>query len=474
MTDPQLEGVTLAERLAHGPIEPQEALSILVQLLDRVAVIHDSGMVHGSISPENIVLSPDGRANLVGIPAAAADQPPGTRAPKAPPNPEYMAPEQILDDPVDARADLYSLGVVGYAMLTGKDPFGATEGANANNSFYRILYKPSPIVPAAVLAGLPAGAGPALDLAMSKEPQSRFQDAASFREALLSGDAVVAVAVPLAAAAAVGGRRKWMPYALAGGVIVVLLALGLGVAYAVGGGGGSTGSTLAAIDTLSTTTSTEPITTTEPVTSTETTAAPTTDTVAPDTTLDTSSTTTVDTSSTTTATTAAPSTTATTAPRTTTTRRTTTTARPTTTTALKTATITVTSAAKTYSGSAQHPTVSTSPAGLAVKYSSQPTNAGSYTITVTVTSAGYKGSKSTSFTIAKADPIISVSGWTGAYDGNPHGAVLNYAHGVKGENLSGVSLGDTFIDVGSHIATWTYPGNANYNSDSRSVAITIN
>ena len=105
---------------------------------------------------------------------------------------------------------------------------------------------------------------------------------------------------------------------------------------------------------------------------------------------------------------------------------------------------------------------------------SKNTNAG--TATVTVTGKGkYTGSKVTSFTIGKADPAsISVSGWTGDYDGSSHGAVLNHATGVGGENLSGsISLGDRFTDPGTWLAHWTMT-NSNYNSREGSVYITIN
>ena len=82
MTDPRLEGVTLADRLTRGPIEPEKALGILEQLLASVAVSHDAGLIHGGISPEKIVLTPDGKATLTGFPEPGAAQPAG-RAAKA-------------------------------------------------------------------------------------------------------------------------------------------------------------------------------------------------------------------------------------------------------------------------------------------------------------------------------------------------------------------------------------------------------
>jgi len=411
MTDPRLEGVTLAERLAQGPIEPHEALDILKQLLESVAVIHDSGKMHGSISPEKIVLSRDGNATLTGFPAAGADEQPGVRTPKTAGNPAYMAPEQVLDDPVGRRADLYSLGVVAYAMLTGKDPFGASEGAAGDSVLYRILYRPSPRVPETALAGLPAGVGPAIDRAMSKEPQSRFPDAKSFLHALES-ETVVVAAVPLAPARV--ARRRWRPYALAGAVVIILLAIGMGVAYA-GVFDGSTETTVASVVTTSTTEQVAVVddstTTTLPLATTTTTLASWSRGAwsASSTTTTTLSTTTETTLGSTTTTTRRVSTGTTARPTTTTTRPATTTTRPPTTTTLPpkiTAGVTVNGYSVAFDGNVHSVTYSTSPPGLhcSVTYdgsSSPPSAVGTYTVVATVDASNpdYKGSDSGTLTI---------------------------------------------------------------------------
>jgi len=416
MTDPQLEGVTLAERLTQGPIEPEKALDILEQLLESVAVIHDSGKMHGGISPEKIVLTPDGKATLTGFPEPGAAQPTG-RAAKAGANPAYMAPEQILDDPVGRRADLYSLGVVAYAMFTGKDPFGASEGVTTDNVFYRILYRPAPRVPEAALAGLPVGVGPAIGRAMSKEPQSRFPDAKSFLQALES-ETVVVAAVPLGPAMV--ARRRWRPYALAGAVVILLLAIGMGVAY---GGvlGGTTETTVAAIVTTPTTQQTAAVddsTTIATLPSTTTTTTPSSwsrgSWSASSTTTTSLSTTTETTlgSTTTTAHRAGTSTNTTRASTTTTRASTTTTKAPTPTTAptttttqgKSTATVTVNSATVAWDGLNHSVSVSTFPPGLklVVTYSGSatpPIDPGSYSVVATVSDLNWQGSDTGTLTI---------------------------------------------------------------------------
>jgi serine/threonine protein kinase len=536
MMDPQVDRLTLAERLSRGPLEPARALDVLEQLLQQAGAAHDAGVVHGGISPQKVILSADGTATLTGFPNRDAAAPALGRFAKDAAEPAYVAPEQIVDDPVGRRTDLYSIGVVAYAMFTGKDPFGAADGVAADNVFYRILYKPTPHVPEAALAGLPASVGPAIEKAMSKEPQSRFLDAKTFMQALRVDVSTVPLPLPpdpkqqkreeekqkreeqrlaamklegqkrserehqraedklekqrlkeekrsereLAAAAPwttaknakKKDERKWIPYVLLGVILILLFAIGIGAAYAMGAIGGSSETTLAAIETTTsatdavTTTATEPETTvTSDDTTTPTTGESTTTATVPTTTTTLPESTTSSTVSTTTTT--AKTTTTTAHPTTTTTHATTTT------TALHTATITVTDSSSTYTGSPQHPTVTTSPSGLSVKYSQTPTNAGTYTITVTVTSAGYTGSTSTSFTVAKADATISVSGGTFDYDGDSHGAHLNYATGVKGESLASyVDLGSSFSSPGEHYATWTFDA-PNYSSESRQVLITI-
>ncbi|MHB8970219.1 MAG: serine/threonine-protein kinase [Pirellulaceae bacterium] len=127
-----VDGLTLRQLLAADTLAPQEALAIVPQICEALQYAHDKGVVHRDIKPENILLDRSGQvkiadfglAKLVGRPAQGLDftltgtgQVMGT--------PHYMAPEQ-LEHPqsVDHRADIYSLGVVFYQMLTGELPLG--------------------------------------------------------------------------------------------------------------------------------------------------------------------------------------------------------------------------------------------------------------------------------------------------------------------------------------------------------------
>ncbi len=125
-----VDGVNLRRLLDAGKLSPQEALAIVPQICDALQYAHDAGVVHRDIKPENILMDKNGRvkiadfglAKLVGREAkdmtlTGAGQVMGT--------PQYMAPEQIEHPKdVDHRADIYSLGVVFYQMLTGELPIG--------------------------------------------------------------------------------------------------------------------------------------------------------------------------------------------------------------------------------------------------------------------------------------------------------------------------------------------------------------
>ena len=134
-----VDGATLRQLQTTAQVSPREALAIVPQICDALQYAHDMGIVHRDIKPENILLDRQGRvkvadfglAKLVGIdpePVAQGGAAPGgpvTEAGKVMGTPQYMAPEQReRPQEVDHRADIYSLGVVFYQLLTGELPLG--------------------------------------------------------------------------------------------------------------------------------------------------------------------------------------------------------------------------------------------------------------------------------------------------------------------------------------------------------------
>jgi serine/threonine-protein kinase len=126
-----LEGETLTARARHGHLEPRAALEVLQQLCDALQCAHERGVVHRDLKPDNVFLvSRAGRRDFVklvdfGIAKLrnAAGGPGKSSAGLIVGTPEYMAPEQCDDGTIDARTDVYALGVIAYELFSGRLPF---------------------------------------------------------------------------------------------------------------------------------------------------------------------------------------------------------------------------------------------------------------------------------------------------------------------------------------------------------------
>jgi serine/threonine protein kinase len=125
-----VDGVDLRQMLRTGQLRPQEALAIVPQICQALQFAHDEGIVHRDIKPENILLDKKGRVKIAdfGLAKLLGRPPSGfqlTGSQQVMGTPHYMAPEQMeRPQAVDHRADIYSLGVVFYEMLTGELPLG--------------------------------------------------------------------------------------------------------------------------------------------------------------------------------------------------------------------------------------------------------------------------------------------------------------------------------------------------------------
>jgi serine/threonine-protein kinase len=175
-------GENLAERVQRlGPQPTGPVLRLLDQALDALEHAHRLRLVHRDLKPENMLLEPDGRLRITDFGLALALQSGSSGgATSRSGTPQYAAPEQLLGERVDERADLYALGAVAYFALLGHAPFqGASpEAILAGQTIERLpaLAERRPDVSAAIET--------TLRRALASEPSQRYPSAASFREAL--------------------------------------------------------------------------------------------------------------------------------------------------------------------------------------------------------------------------------------------------------------------------------------------------
>jgi len=245
-----IEGETLSGLLDRGPLATSSTLAVLDQLLDAAGYAHSRGVVHRDIKPDNIFITTEGRVKLADFGIAHMGTSSAlTQAGTVMGTPGYMSPEQVTGQAVDSRADIFAIGVIGYEMLTGSNPFGATEGVASTTVMYRIVHEPMPLLPAQVSAGLPANLSALLAAATAKDPAARIADAASFRAALHGGPLSVGTVTPggyIPAATMpvpkAPGNMNWTPYLIVGAIAIVAVGL-----FVVFGGGGTVGTSTSAV-----------------------------------------------------------------------------------------------------------------------------------------------------------------------------------------------------------------------------------
>lgn len=175
---PYIKGESLQQRIDRGgPLGDEDILNIALQISRGLSAAHDQGLVHRDIKPANILM-PAGVSRVIltdfGL-ARAADDASLTRSGVIAGTPQYMSPEQITGQPVDGRADLFSLGSVMYAMACGHPPFRADTPYAV---LKRIVDEPHRSI-SHIRADSPRYLVEILDRLLEKAPQRRFQSAAA-------------------------------------------------------------------------------------------------------------------------------------------------------------------------------------------------------------------------------------------------------------------------------------------------------
>jgi TolB-like protein len=219
-----LDGETLADRLASGPLPVEDALDYAIQIASALDVAHRSGVIHRDLKPRNVIVTSAGaklvdfgvaKAALSGSLAADGDlTTPGTIVGTI----HYMAPEQIEGLPADARTDLFAFGCVLYEMLSGTKAFEARSSARLMTAI--LAQVPTPL--GELVPALPAGLEVLVERCLAKSPDDRWPSTTDLLVELrrIAGDARSAANL---------GRFRWLvaQSRLAGaGVLMALLLAG--------------------------------------------------------------------------------------------------------------------------------------------------------------------------------------------------------------------------------------------------------
>ncbi len=220
-----VEGESLRARLARGPLEVEEALNIARQVAEGLAQAHLRGVVHRDIKPANLMLTGDGAVKIVDFGLATlAGQARITRTGQVAGTAAYMSPEQARGAAVDARSDLWSLGVVLYEMLTGKLPF---PGDSEHGVLVAIAHDDFPPLES-LRPGLPPQLAATVTRCLLKDPADRYRSAGELladlekvRRSLSLSSAPTLTGVPPVSAV----RRRTVAIAAAAGVAAAAVAL---------------------------------------------------------------------------------------------------------------------------------------------------------------------------------------------------------------------------------------------------------
>jgi eukaryotic-like serine/threonine-protein kinase len=187
ITAEYVDGETLRQRCARAKLTPREALDVAVQMASALAAAHEAGIVHRDIKPENVMLRRDGYVKVLDFGLAKlAQKPPADLEALATQSVEtttpgvvmgtvaYMSPEQARGLKVDARTDIWSLGVMLYEMVAGRRPF---DGATTSDAIAAILDRePTPL--SQLSPDAPAEMERVVAKALEKDRERRYQNAA--------------------------------------------------------------------------------------------------------------------------------------------------------------------------------------------------------------------------------------------------------------------------------------------------------
>jgi Tol biopolymer transport system component/tRNA A-37 threonylcarbamoyl transferase component Bud32 len=234
-----VEGPTLADRIAAGPIPVAETIHIARQMADALACAHEAGIVHRDLKPANVKVREDGTVKVLDFGLAKATGAEGGRATDSPSldnsptlttplmterglilgTAAYMAPEQARGKVVDHRADVWAFGVIVFEMLTGRQLF---RGETVSDTLAALLRED---IPWTALPAIPPALRRLLERCLQKDAKRRLHSIvdATFDLDEAAAAPVAGIAVPVAAARPWPARLGWIVAALLAGVSAIAI-----------------------------------------------------------------------------------------------------------------------------------------------------------------------------------------------------------------------------------------------------------
>lgn len=176
-----VEGRTLRQMVPHGEsMTPDRVLDVGLQVARALDYAHRRGVIHRDVKPANILIREDGLVKLADFGVARIETSDLTRTGHSVGSPSYIAPEILLEQPTDGRADLFSLGVILYELLTGGKPF---QGETLAALYHRVIAV-TPEAPSKVNPAVPAEWDAIVLKLLAKDPRERYPSAARVIEDL--------------------------------------------------------------------------------------------------------------------------------------------------------------------------------------------------------------------------------------------------------------------------------------------------